>query len=300
MHNSFVIGEPVLEDVVSLENDHVCLMVDVSFGARVVSLIDRKTGREWLLQGARSIDVSEQAIYRGAASRGWDECFPTVLSCHHSAWGGHLRDHGMLWGRPWTIDDVGSEHLHASFEGDGIKFTRRLSLNGPELTAAYTVTSTRGADVPYLWSQHCVLSVSSDHRIALKGQGKMTAAGRGFDWPAHPERDLAQVGQSDEGFVLKYYGLTPAGAMARISGKGGGLRFDWDGSEIPALGIWLDYGGWPEEGPLQQVALEPTTGAADDLVAAEAIGQARWLVPGATHKWTVRLTLTGPDSGQTT
>lgn len=291
-------GDVMQDNTVSLVNDRMALIVDMGFGARVISLTDRTTGREWLLQGPRAIDASETAAYRGAASRGWDECFPTVLTCHHPAWGGALRDHGMLWGRPWQMIDSGPRHLTACFRADGISFTRRLSLQGASLTAAYSMTSTRTAAVPYVWSQHCVLSVTPQDRILLAGQGPMDAAGLRFDWPAHPERDLVRVGTADEGFVLKSYAMTPARAMAQVSGPQGGLRFDWDGAEVSAIGVWLDYGGWPAEGPLHQIALEPTTGAADDLAAAEAKGQARWLAPGDTQEWTVRLTLTDPESGQ--
>lgn len=297
MHGCVVTGDTVLEGAVILANDRVFLTIDVHFGGRVTSLIDCKTGRDWLLKGTRSVDASEQATYRGAASRGWDECFPTVLPCHHAAWGGRLRDHGMLWGRPWVVVASGPQHVGIRFSADGITFSRRLSLTGAELTAAYCVTSARDATVPYLWSQHCVLAVTPADRLSLTGQVQMTAGGVDFDWPTHPLRDLSQVGQRDEGFVLKSYGMTPARATAQVSGPTGGLRFDWDGAELAALGVWLDYGGWPEEAPLHQVALEPTTAAADDLVGAEAIGQARWLEPGKTHQWTVRLTLTDPDSG---
>ena len=126
----------------------------------------------------------------------------------------------------------------------------------------------------------------------------MQAAGAGFEWPAHPSRDLSRVGRRDEGVAIKSYALTPARGMAQVTGPAGGLRFGWDGAEVPAIGLWLNYGGWPEEAPLRQAALEPTTGAADDLVGAEALGQARWLAPGETHRWSVRLTLLEPEEGQ--
>lgn len=281
--------------MVTLSTDRMALTVDLAFGGRVTSLTDRVTGRDWLMQGPRAGDVSEAASYRGAASRGWDECFPTILPCQSAGWGERLRDHGMLWGRPWQVVTVGPQHLEAQFQGDGITFIRRLTLQGAGLVAAYAVTSTRAAPVPYLWSQHCVISPVAGDRISLTGQGRMQAAGNAFDWPAHPARDLSRVGPADEGFVLKSYGLTPGNATAQIGGPKGGLRFDWDGTEVPALGLWLDYGGWPEENPLCQVAIEPTTGAADDLAGAEALGQARRLIPGETHRWTVRLTLTDPE-----
>jgi hypothetical protein len=101
------------------------LTVDPAFGARVLTLTDRNTGRQWLMEGTRASDTSEEAAYLGDASRGWDECFPTVLSCHHAAWGGRLRDHGLLWGRPWEVVAVDDRRLEARFRGNGIDFSRR-------------------------------------------------------------------------------------------------------------------------------------------------------------------------------
>lgn len=273
------------------------LIVSPAFGARVLTLTDRDTGRQWLMEGERVGDTSDGAAYLGDASRGWDECFPTVLPCHHAAWGGRLRDHGLLWGRPWEVAAVDDRHLDARFRGDGIVFSRSLTLDGAAVTAAYAVSSERDGAVPYLWSQHCVLSVTPEDRLALSGQGRAQAAGRAFDWPIHLDRDLSRVGPPDEGSSLKAYAPTPGPAVAEVLGLDGGLRFHWAGPEVPALGVWLDYGGWPAEGPVHQVALEPTTGEADDLVGAEAIGQARWLEPGETHRWSVRLTVTDPDRG---
>jgi galactose mutarotase-like enzyme len=245
----------------------------------------------------RAGHTSDEAAYLGDASRGWDECFPTVLPCHHAAWGGRLRDHGLLWGRPWDVVSADERRFEARFRGDGITFSRTLTLEGAILTAAYTVASERDGAVPYLWSQHCVLNLLPDDQIDVAGQGPMHAAGCAFDWPHHPRRDLSCVGRPDEGFSLKAYAPTPGLASAEVRSLGGGLRFEWSGLEVPAVGLWLDYGGWPPGEPIHQVALEPTTAEADDLASAEAAGQARWLAPGDTHSWSVRLTLTDPDQG---
>jgi galactose mutarotase-like enzyme len=277
---------------IALRTDRLALTVDPTYGARILTLADQASGRQWLLEGPRAIDASEEADYLGDASRGWDECFPTVLSCHHAAWGGRLRDHGMLWGRPWEVVAAGSQRLEARFRGDGIDFSRTLTLEGAGMTAAYTVSSEREEAVPYLWSQHCVLRPEPGDRIVLSGQGRMKAAGVEFDWPRHPARDLSGVGHPDEGLAIKAYAPTPGPASAEVRSPRGGLRLDWDGTEVPALGIWLDCGGWPPGGPpLHQLALEPTTGEADDLAGAEAIGRARWLEAGDTHTWSIRLTL---------
>lgn len=281
-----------------LRTDRLALTVDPGFGARILHLIDLSTDREWLVQGPRAEDVSESAAFLGDASRGWDECFPTVLACDHTAWGGRLRDHGMLWGRPWEVIDAGRQHLETVFRADGIHFSRRLTLEGARVTAAYTVTSGRAQAVPYLWSQHCVLALTPDDRIILQGHEGAQTDGAAFDWPDVLGRDLSRVGTTDEGVAIKAYALTPGPASAAVRGPNGGLRFDWDGADVPALGLWFDYGGWPEGASIHQVALEPTTGAADDLVGAEALGQARMLAPGTTHKWMVTLMLTDRDEAR--
>jgi hypothetical protein len=281
-----------------LATDRMAVAVDLAFGAKVTELTDRATGRQWLLTGKRVDDTSDTALYRGDASWGWDECFPTILPCDAPEWGGRLRDHGMVWGRPWRVVRFDPQHLTARFDGYGIHFVRSLDLSGSTLSARYMLTSLRADPVPYMWSQHCVLHVCPSDRLSLSGQGRMAADGVMFDWPKHPRRDLTRIGLPDEGFATKAYALTPTRAMARIGGPEGGLQFEWDGTAVPAIGLWLDYGGWPEEGPLHQVAIEPTSAAADDLARALALGQARWLAPRETHDWSVRLTLLDPEEGQ--
>ena len=283
----------------ALSSDRMSLSVDTAYGARVTELTDRVTGRQWLLTGPRAEDTSEEAVFRGDASRGWDECFPTILPCDDPVWGGRLRDHGMLWGRAWTVVDASPQHLTTRFQGADIQFNRSLTVHGAELTVRYSLTSARVAKVPYLWSQHCVLHTTAADRITLAGQGPMTAGGTGFEWPHHPARNLTSVGLTDEGFALKAYAQTPLFGMAQVCGPHGGLRFDWNGAEVPSLGLWLDYGGWPAEAPLHQLAIEPATAGADDLAGAVASGQARWLGPGETHSWSVRLTLLDPEDGKT-
>ncbi len=263
----------------------------------MTDLTDHATGRQWLLTGPRAPDASEAASYRGMQSRGWDECFPTILPCSCPEWGGRLRDHGMLWGRSWTVIEAGPQVLATRFAGYGIRFDRRLVVSGAQATASYAVTSSRAEAVPYMWSQHCVLRLTEADRISLRGQGRMTADGIGFDWPDYFGRDLTRVGPEDEGLVLKAYAPVSAAATARVTGPHGGLQFDWHGEELGSLGLWLDFGGWPPEAHLHQVAIEPTTAAADDLSGALALGQERWLQPGETHKWSVRLTLLDPETG---
>jgi galactose mutarotase-like enzyme len=273
--------------MITLANDRVALTINPDFGARVTSLIALATGRQWLVTG----DCVAGDAYLGDQARGWDECFPTVGVCTHPAWGGSMRDHGELWGRQWSVTQDADRCL-ATFTDARYTFARSLQLQGGTLVANYTVTNTSPVTLPYLWSQHALLATAPGDRIALHGITAIHAQGQPVDWPNHPARDLSKVGLPDEGFALKLYGDAGTAAGAEIIGSKGGIRFDWSGADIPAFGLWLDYGGWPPGAPVHQIALEPTTAPADDLAQAEAMGRARQPAPGETRSWTVRITVT--------
>lgn len=268
------------------------------YGARVVALTDLRKGRQWLVTGPQSAQTSEDAVYGAGEAIGWDECFPTVLPCAHPAWAGPLRDHGALWGRKWAVVRAEPHCIETHFETPLFKFVRVLTAQGATVTADYRVSNLGTTPLPYLWSQHCLLATNPGERIVVQGQSAMMAADQPFDWPQHPDRDLRTIGPISEGFAIKAYATAPGGASggasAAVIGPGGGLRFDW--TDLPALGIWLCYGGWPTGNGVHQVALEPTTAMADHLNAAETLAQARVLGPAETHRWSVRLTLTDPDS----
>ncbi|EAR49735.1 hypothetical protein OG2516_15979 [Oceanicola granulosus HTCC2516] len=256
---------------ITLQNDIILLEVDPAFGARVTSLRDLRTGREWLVQGPAVGDVSDAASYRGAEARGWDECFPTVAPCTHPV-RGRLRDHGDLWGRPWSARGEG----WLGYDGDGYSFDRRLTLSGDRVLADYAVTNTAEVPLDWMWSQHCLLDARPGDRLALEGIGPLQRT----DVPTRVARD---------GTVLKTYGPVEGPAAATLAGPEGSIRFEWHGDQIGHFGLWLDFGGWPEEDPVHQLALEPTTAPADHLIAAG--DDTETLTPGATRRWRVAIRL---------
>ena len=277
--------------MITLGNDHITLTLAPEFGARVTALTDRASGRQWLVPG----DCTGGATYLGDQARGWDECFPTVAPCDHPAWGGPLRDHGELWGRSWRISGD-SARCTATYDDRRFAFSRSLHLTGATVVADYKVTNRGDCVLPYLWSQHALLATTPADRIVLHGVSAIRAQGQPVDWPNHRARDLSAVGTADDGFALKLYGEAQNASRAEVSGRDAGIRFDWSGHDVPAFGLWLDYGGWPAGKPVHQVALEPTTAAADDLAQAEVMGRARQLAPGQSHVWSVRITLTNSRS----
>jgi len=280
---------------ITLMSDRIHLTLEPGFGARITTLTDRRSGRQWLVEGPCQGDAGDHAGYGAAEARGWDECFPTIGRGVEPVWG-NLRDHGALWGRPWQVTahpDV--RHCTTVYQSPIFAFERSLSLDGGALAVAYSVTNRGSLQLPYLWSQHALLATTPLDELRLHGIGELVTGTTRYDWPHHPARNLSRVGQLQEGFMQKSYGAAPKGAAAEVRGPDGGIRFDWS-DDLQAFGLWLDYGGWPPDGPVHQIAFEPTTAMADDLGDAERVGQLRWLAPGATQCWSVCLSVIGPGN----
>jgi hypothetical protein len=281
-----------------LENEALYVAVDPLYGGRVLSFVDKGTGREWLVQGRRSPNIGEDAAYGREEAVGWDECFPTVGPFDASAtpWRRRLRDHGDLWGRPWSVDEIGPDRLTTIFNGKEFRFTRALRLNGPRLSASYAVENLLAEPLPFLWAQHALLSVGPGDRIelpegtitrvtfAVLGNKLLDAAAVSWEGVGLPFAPNV-VQPTDREFAAKFLARAPGGRIARIGQPGPWLEIAWDHA-IENLGIWLVYGGWPERGQRSEVALEAATADADHLGEAIAAGAAP-LAPRATRRWSV-------------
>ncbi len=275
----------------NLSNDLIELEVAPGFGARVTALIDRRSGRDWLVPGALVGGRDDAATYGGAQARGWDECFPTVAPCASLGWKARLRDHGSLWGRAWTCRRNATS-IVAEIRSAGFRFERVLELQGASVTARYELENTGVAAFPFLWSQHCLLATRPGERIVLDGIGELRSKTGVLGWPADRDgRDQATIMDASARFYHKAYAPLDGQANVGIDADDGGIRWSWAAADAGYLGLWRDYGGWPADNPVHQVALEPTTAPADDLASAEALGKDIWLPPGDTRNWTVDIHL---------
>jgi hypothetical protein len=291
----------------TLANAEMSVAVDVAYGARITSIYDRVTGREWMLQGDRGVDVSDTAIYGAGEAIGWDECFPTVLPWDASGtvWGTMLRDHGVLWGRPAEIVEASDRHAVTTQFGETFSFRRTLELYGPILRAKYRLENRTREPLPYLWAAHGMLRVMPDDRIVLPGVARVRAnhLARGgkilvaptLSWPgpnpAWPEA-LDRVQPVTAYLAAKLYLADVPGGAAYVGNETGWLRIGWS-KEIDSLGIWLNYGGWPTSGVVHHIGLEPTNAPVDDLGAA--IARATPPVPPCGQReWSVTYALRAP------
>lgn len=288
----------LMEDLMVLENEHVALTLAPHFGARITSLIDKCTGRNWLVPGDLVGGTCNEAAFGGHEARGWDECYPTVGRCASIAWGRTLRDHGDLWGRPWVCT-LTRDAITATYTDEQTRFTRTLTLEGPSVVASYKVTNARDALLPMLWSQHCLLACEPGERLQLEGVSGLQADGQAIDLTNKDGTDFTNVHGMASGLALKAYGAVDSHARISIAGENGGIAFSWDARDAAFVGLWLDYGGWPEGAPVHQLAIEPTTSPTDDLASALAGEHAIWLKPAQSRRWQTAITLLPSQSQET-
>lgn len=287
-----------------IENDRLRVGVATGYGARVVNLVDKASGREWMTAGGESPNTGNEARYSGDEAVGWDECFPTVSRWDASAtpWARHLRDHGDLWGRPWRVDAHTATVLTTTYTDPQFRFTRTLTLEGATIRIAYDVENLTGADLPYLWALHALLAVEPGDKIELceveslwsvfmSYRGKLLETGPAT-WTtptAGLPFALEDVQPPSADFMGKLNTAHRPGGWARIGRPGARLAFRWDES-IRHVGIWITYGAWPQTGGHQEVALEPANAPSDHLGQTIADGYPP-LPPHGRREWTVTLTV---------
>ncbi len=271
---------------VALENDRLRVVLVPEIGAKVVSLVDRASGQEWLYQPARPLVRPEpDEAFTAENAYGWDECFPGVSAGSYPVepWRGErLPDHGELWSRAWSLE-VEGEAVVTVVEGARFpySFRRSLRLDGARLLVDYTVENRSRFPFPCIWLAHPLLATKPGMRLEVAGSRRFRVdSSTGPRLPARDEEmawpptvpgdgeplDLSSAPDPEVGLALKLYSeRLQVGAAAVVAPDGWlGLRFD--PAAVPFLGVWLDYGGWPAQGQgLYHLALEPSTGNADDL-----------------------------------
>jgi hypothetical protein len=270
---------------VELDNGRVRVVICPALGARVLSLVDQWSGREWLVPGeAPAVGATgaapawsgADAVFAGAVAFGWDECLPTIAPCSDPGdpSGPPLRDHGEQWGRPTEVTGDGAA-IVATWQGlrRPYTFTRRVRLDGPRVVAEYELVNRGCEELPVLWSMHPLLALEPGARMEVEGLVSVRVdhavglpiapiPGRA-DWPETPGTDgrpvaLDVVSGPGAGTAIKLFGGWELygswdsvsgeglpGVAAAVQPDGARLELTWYAPIAPNLGIWIDDGGWP-------------------------------------------------------
>ena len=270
-----------------LSTEDVELAVVPELGAKIISLIDLRTGREWMwhppggLKLFRNLpgDAFSQSPLAGA-----DECLPTIAPC---SWQGHeLPDHGEVWNVPWTVDPEALENgilkTSVRLEISPFSFERAIELRGNEIQINYQLNNYGEVERQFLWAIHPLLRLQAGDQLELPATTR--AILNGATWvdavaSAIPEKTSAKV-----------FARPVSEGLAAISNPATGerLEFEWSPAENDTLGLWLTRGGWHGH---HHFAIEPTNADHDALALAAEQGHCGTVPAGDFTTWQICLRL---------
>lgn len=269
-----------------LRNATLEVAVVPELGAKVVSLKNLHTGREWMYHPNGSPKLFRNQSNDDFARSplvGWDECLPTIAPC---TWRGRsLPDHGEVWNAAWQLDEAawkrGAIKTSVRLPISPFKFTRAIELQNDTLCASYCLLNLSGDPQEFLWAMHPLLALQAGDRLVLSHEIRQRLG-------PQPWLDSLKFEGEVSSCVKAFAGTLPEG-RAEISNpvSGDSLIFSWNAADCNTLGIWLTRGGWNGH---HHVALEPTNGAPDSLAAAAG----KWnscgvLAPFAKKEWRIQI-----------
>lgn len=299
--------------MIVLRSSTLLALVDPGHGAEILELVHLPTGRRLLgrppfaTAPPRRGDLPEDvwtASYRG----GWQLVAPntgapcTVDGVEHGF-------HGRASNDPWKTLEEEASGATFRWRGHGLELIRRLRVDGAMLHARVEARAT-GGRAPLVVLEHVALGLE-----LLEPEVEIDLpAGRAFelseaegpplppqDAPRWPDvllldgsRERADRWSLDRSRsrLLAVADLPEGRARVRNARTGTTVELTWDVGWLRHLWLWheaREYGG-PWRAQAELLALEPTSVPHPlGLAAAIEHGQARWVEPGETAAYEVRL-----------
>ena len=296
---------------VVLKNNLLQVEVIPELGAKISSIKILSSGTELLQAPLKPYAKRTHTMaFDEADASGFDECLPTVSGCEFKTPGGTVSvpDHGDFWRIPWTSAQSGNEvELKASGFSLPLEFSKKIRLEGDQLSIHYTVRNTSDSQVEFSWSAHPLFVVDPGDRVVLpasvksvlvEGSKRLGPAGKKYAWPNAVRDngatiDLSVCGTAQDGVADKLYATSPEDGWCALERRTLKTRIEvsFDPQESPFLGLWLCYGGWPSDSAHRQycVALEPCMAPMDSLASASAKGYTRKLGAQQKYIWSIAI-----------
>ncbi|MFO7845952.1 MAG: hypothetical protein R6V27_05260 [Balneolaceae bacterium] len=300
-----------------LVNSRLIVTVLPEMGGKISGIVRRKSGTQFLHQTDENFQNVELPVYgqefQPPYAAGFDDCFPTVSSCSITQNGEtiDLPDHGELWTSQWEVEQSGpGVKLTTYGKKQNYRFTKWINLHGETLKIRYRVENLSRSTMPFIWSSHPLLNVDPGDELILPSEinevmvdgmtdEEIGKFGDRLSWKGLKSEilpfDLSIVQPREAGFAGKFFSERLQTGLAGIYRKqtDESLLFQFNTAEIPYLGIWLCYGGWPEQSTIRDltVALEPCIGRPDSLKKAMEWGANLEIKSSEMAEWSLKITI---------
>jgi Aldose 1-epimerase len=278
-------------DVYVLNNDETELAVVPELGAKIISLKNLRTEREWLWHPPGGVELFHNHAnddFSRSPLVGADECLPTIAPC---CWQGRaLPDHGEVWSAQWKVDHSALEHgiltTRIRLKISPFELERTIELDGNEICLAYHLTNLSAQEESFLWAIHPLLKIQSGDQLELPATTRSLL--NGAAWVDAIDSDIP------EGNCAKVFARPLTEGLVGIRNRATGdlLEFIWDIAENDTLGLWLNRGGWHGH---DHFAIEPTNASSDLLTIAAEQGCCGKVPASNSVNWQLRLRISPCD-----
>jgi hypothetical protein len=281
-------------------------------GAKLCSL--RWCGHEFLAQNpVMSLRPARYAAaYAEYDASGFDECLPTVGPCTYPEYpwqNVEVPDHGEVWSLPWSWHADGDAlQLQCRSVRFGYDFSKRLELPSPGcLRIRYALENHAPAPFKFIWSSHPLLALVPGMRIWLppgvrvlvdwSRDGRLGGLLEEHAWPHTIDSDgravdLSLILPAQAGLVDKLFTTRLGDGWCGLHDPESGryAAFLFSPEAIPYVGLSINLGGWPVDGPgYYSLGLEPCNGFPDRLDIAIERGHHATAQPGQRLEWHMAL-----------
>ncbi len=311
--------------LIQMENESIAVSFLPGLGGKMVELKSKKTNTQFLQQPFNPNTDYHKSDYGTAFetsdASGFDECFPSVEpAIYNQSFAGEAQeiqipDHGEVWSAAWNYE-IRSDKLILSVNGKQLDYTfqKTISLSENVVHLEYKLINLSDSSFHYLWSSHPLLNIHPGDKILLPDEvsevflnwasnTEYGTYGDFLSWPTlnqnnkhHTEIiDFSIVQNRTFGKAFKLFTDKLISNQAGIYLKENDetLLFHFDPKKIPFLGIWLCYGGWPDNSDRKHftVGLEPTSGRPDSLAKAVSSETCKIIEGNETHQWYLDISL---------
>lgn len=277
--------------LIRLESNHLRVDVAPGVGGRVVSLVEKASGHEflWRNRALRLEALPGGSDYDPNFFGGIDELLPNDIPEEIS--GVACPDHGELWTLPLAWQHRGAVlTLEGTLPRFGLRYHRTMALReeGPAIECSYRITNPTPEPRAFLWKLHAALAIQAGDVIDCPaGWARVVDAAytrfttlTPFTWPVLDGQAANVIPPAEGTMDFFYLYELRAGQIAwRRPSAGLEFAYQFDPRVFPFAWLFASYGGFLGH---YTVVLEPCTAMPMSVNEAAARRQCAVLPPGET------------------
>ena len=303
--------------IVEIENDELAISIIPDLGGKMVSLTSKNSGTQFLKEPRIDYQLFSEPEYGEEFlppnASGFDECFPNVSPSKYEFKGEvlELPDHGELWAKSWKYrEHENAITLWTHGKQLNCRFAKHIELDGSAIRITYELESLEEVPFEYMWSAHPLLDITEGDQLILPEEisevvlnwasdPNVGDLGDRLTWPDilgnNSNIDFNNIQNKSLEFAVKLFSdrLKKGKAGLYKQQTDETLFFSFDTEQVPFLGLWLCYGGWPSDRKEKEytLALEPCNARPDSLAEACKWGDQQQISPLSIKCWEVDISV---------